>query len=150
MWNPIANLSFDGSFSTLDFEYTELNPATGIPEGSTAPGTIESKWSVGGQYEFVFANGASLTPRVDYSYQGGFNTNAVPTAGNRVAGYHLANVRLTWNSAEGDWQVSALATNLFDEYYFHSVFDLTALGGGSNYGFLAAPAEYSIQVQKRF
>jgi iron complex outermembrane receptor protein len=148
--NPIANLQIDGSWSNLNFEYTSLAPNTGIPVGSTAPGTIEDKWSVGAQYTFTFANGASLVPRFDFSYQGGFNTNAVPTAGNRVAGYHLGTARITWQSPDDSWQVSAIGNNVFDKYYFNSVFDLTGLGGGSNYGMVAAPSEYQIQVQKKF
>jgi iron complex outermembrane recepter protein len=148
--HPIPNLTLEGSVSHLDFKYTRTNPATGIPEGSTAPGTIEDKFSISAQYDFVMGSGATLTPRFDYSFQGGSNTNAIPTAGNRVNGYHLGNVRLTWKSAQGDWQVAALGTNIFDKYYFNSVFDLTTLGGGSNYGFVAPPRAYSVQIQKKF
>lgn len=147
---PIDGLTFDASYSDLSFEYTSLVPNTGIPVGSTAPGTIESKWSVGAQYEFALVSGASITPRFDFSYQGGYNTNAVPTAGNRVAGYHLGNARVTWRSADAAWQASLIGTNLFDKQYNYSVFDLTGLGGGSNYGFIAPPREYSVQIQKKF
>ncbi len=147
---PVDGFTIDGSYSKLDFEYTSLGANTGIPVGSTAPGTIEDKWSIGAQWEFPLASGGSITPRFDYSWQGGYNTNAVPTAGNRVAGYHLGNAKVSWKSPDDEWQISALASNVFDKYYFHSVFDLTALGGGSNYGFVAAPREYSIQVQKKF
>jgi iron complex outermembrane recepter protein len=147
---PIDNLSFDASYSDLNFEYTYLAPNTGIPVGSTAPGTIENKWSVGAQYEFPLASGASIVPRFDYSFQGGYNTNAVPTTGNRVAGYHLGNARLTWKSADDSWQASAIAANVFNKYYFYSVFDLRQTGGGSNYGMVAPPREFSIQVQKKF
>jgi iron complex outermembrane recepter protein len=147
---PIDNLTFDASYSDLNFEYTYLAPNTGIPVGSTAPGTIENKWSLGAQYEIPLASGASITPRFDYSFQGGYNTNAVPTPGNRVAGYHLGNARVTWKSSDDSWQASLQASNVFDKYYFYSVFDLRQTGGGSNYGMVAPPREYSIQVQKKF
>lgn len=146
----IDGLTVDGSVSHLNFEYTSFNAATGIPVGSTAPGTIEDKFSIGAQYVMPLASGATITPRFDFSFQGGFNTNAVPTAGNRVSGHHLGNARVTWKSADESWQVSAIGTNIFDKYYYHSVFDLTGLGGGSNYGFVAQPREYSVQIQKRF
>jgi iron complex outermembrane recepter protein len=146
---PVDHFSIDGSFSNLDFKYTRVNPATGVPQGSTAPGTIKTKWSLGMQYEFELAGGASITPRIDHSYQGGFNTNAIPTAGNRVSGYGLTNAQITWKSANEGWQISLIGSNLDDKYYFNSVFDLTTLGGGSNYGFVAPPREWSLQVQKK-
>lgn len=149
-WHPVAGMTIDASVSKLDFEYTSFSANTGIPEGSTAPGTIENKFSIGAQYEIVLAGGGSITPRFDYNRQGGFNTNAVPTPGNRVKGRGLANARVMWRPADGDWEVSAVATNLFDKYYFHSVFDLTALGGGSNTGMPGSPREFSLQIQKRF
>lgn len=147
---PIDGLTLEASISTLDFEYTSINPDTGIPVGASAPNIIEDKYSFGAQYEFVLGSGATLSPRVDYSYQGGYNTNAVPTSGNRVHGYYLINARLTWTSADDEWQASLVGANLTNELYYHSVFDLTSLNGGSNYGFIAPPREVSVQVQKKF
>lgn len=147
---PVDGLTIEGSWSTLSFEYTRIDPLTGVPPGSSAPGTIESKWSAAAQYEFQLPGGGSLTPRYDHSFQGGYNTNAVPTAGNRVAGYHLDNVQITWKSADERWQASLIGSNLSDRYYYYSVFDLTQLGGGSNYGFVAPPREISVQLQKKF
>ena len=147
---PVDHLSIDGSFSDLNFKYTYLAPNTGIPVGSTAPGTIKTKWSTGIQYEFPLAGGGSITPRYDHSFQGGYNTNAVPTAGNRVAGRHLDNAQITWKSADDKWRASLIGSNLTDKLYYYSVFDLTSLAGGSNYGFVAPPREFSLQVQKKF
>jgi iron complex outermembrane receptor protein len=147
---PLQGLQFDASYSDLSFEYTYLAANTGIPVGSTAPGTIKNKWSVGAQYEVALANGSSITPRFDFSFQGGYNTNAIPTTGNRVGGYHLGNARVTWKSADDSWQAALQAANVFDQYYFYSVFDLTGLGGGANYGMVAPPREISVQVQKKF
>lgn len=147
---PIDNLLIDASVSTLDFEYTSFTADTGIPEGSTAPGTIEDKFSIGAQYVFQLAGGATITPRFDFSFQGGYYTDAVPSPGNRVNGRHLGAARVSWESADRSWQITALGSNIFDKYYFHSVFDLTSLGGGSNYGMPGSPREYSLQVQKKF
>lgn len=147
---PIDGLTFEASWSKLDFEYTRVEAATGVPVGASAPGVIEDKYSLAAQYRIEMAREASITPRIDYSYQGGYNTNAIPTANNRVLGYGLLNARLTWESGGDAWQISALASNLNDKLYYHSVFDLTGSGGGSNYGMIAAPREFSVQVQKKF
>jgi iron complex outermembrane receptor protein len=147
---PVDRLSIEGSWSKLSFKYTRIDPLSGIPDGALAPGDIEDKWSAAIQYEFPLAGGGSITPRYDHTYQGGYNTNAIPTPGNRVAGRHLDNAQITWKSADDKWQASLIGSNLADKYYYVSVFDLTGLGGGTNYGFVAPPREFSVQVQKKF
>jgi iron complex outermembrane receptor protein len=147
--HPVGGLSIDASFSSLNFKYTRTRPDVGIPVGATAPGTIKTKWSAGMQYEFPVVGGATLTPRIDASYQGDFYTNVVTAPSNRVDGYTLANARLTWRSNEGNWEAALLASNLFDKLYYISVFDLLA-SSGSKYGTPGAPREFSLQVQKKF
>ena len=147
--NPIAGLQIDASVSALDFKYTRTRADVGIPVGATAPGTIERKWSVGAQYELPLAGGSTLTPRFDLSYQGGFNTNVIVAASNRVAGYQMANARVTWRAADGKWEAAVLASNLFDKLYYLSVFDLLS-SSGSKYGTPGAPREFSLQVKKKF
>jgi len=66
-----------------------------------------------------------------------------------VAGYHLTNARLTYKTADTRWEAALIATNLLDEKYFISNFDLLS-SSGSQYGLIAAPREFSIQVKKKF
>ena len=146
---PIDGLTFDASFSDLSFKYTSLAANTGLTVGQEAPGNIKSKWSIGGQYEILLPSGSTLSPRVDYSFNGGFNTNAVFAASNRVAGYHLTNARLTFKTADTRWEAALIGTNLLDEKYYISNFDLLS-SSGSQYGLIAAPREFSIQVKKKF
>jgi outer membrane receptor protein involved in Fe transport len=87
---------------------------------------------------------------MDFSYTGGFNTNAVPTAGNYVGGYHLLNARLTYKFDDDKWSISAMGSNLLNKLYLISVFDLTGIGGGSDLGLVAPPREYSIQIEHKF
>ena len=82
-------------------------------------------------------------------FQGGFNTNAQFTGSNRVAGRHLGNARLTYKTAEGDWEVAAIGSNVFNKSYYVSNFDLLS-SSGAQYGLLAPPREFAIQVQKKF
>ena len=147
--HPIAGLSLDASLSDLNFEYTRVRPDVGIPPGSTAPGTIKHKWSLGLQYAFGMGGGGTLTPRFDTSYQSGFNTNAVVTATNRVPGYHLGNFRLTWDSPESKWQSAFAVTNVFDKTYYISLFDLLS-SSGAKYATPANPREYSVEIKRKF
>jgi iron complex outermembrane receptor protein len=144
-----GGLQIDASASLLDFKYTRTRPDVGIPAGAIAPGTIEHKYSFGVQYAFALGSGGSITPRFDWSYQSGYNTNAVATPDNRVAGYQLANARVTWQSPEDKWEAALALTNAFDKLYYLSVFDLLA-SSGAKYATPDNPREWSISVKRRF
>ena len=152
--HPISGLSVDASVSYLNFAYSYISPAVNIPVlqvpvGSTAPGTITWKWSTGIQYEYALANGGSVTPRLDFSYTGGFHTNAVAAPTNQVAGNHLGNARITWRSPQDTWEASLVGANIFNTIYYVSNFDLTA-SSGAEYGLVAPPREVSIEVKRKF
>jgi iron complex outermembrane recepter protein len=146
--HPVGGFSADASVSYLTFKYTKVDPNAGIPVGSEAPGTIHWKWSTGVQYEYSLPDGSTVTPRFDFSYTGGFNTNSVIASTNRVYGYHLGNARITWRSPQDVWEASLVGANVFNEVYYISNFDLTA-SSGSEYGLLAPPREFSIQVKRK-
>ncbi|HEU4651031.1 MAG TPA: TonB-dependent receptor, partial [Croceibacterium sp.] len=165
MITPIDGLSIDGSFSYLDFEYKKFGSFTsgtstvfvGGPTNINAPQfgdyppfTPKWKWSAGAQYEIDLGPAGSLTPRADVAYQGAIYTNATNRPTNRIDAYTLANVRLTWRNAEDDLAVSLEVTNLFDEYYFLTVFDQTTAGVGYATGQPGRPREWAITLTKDF
>jgi iron complex outermembrane receptor protein len=147
-FHPIGGFSADASLSYLSFKYTKVDPATGILPGSEAPGTIHWKWSTGVQYEYEMPGGATVTPRFDFSFTGGFNTNSTTAPTNRVAGYHIGNARITWRSPQDAWEAALVGSNVFNEVYYISNFDLTA-SSGAEYGLLAPPRGFSIQVKRK-
>ena len=162
---PFDGLSIDGSFSYLDFEYKRFGSFTSgattvfvggptninAPQfGNYPPFTPKWKWSVGAQYEIELGSAGSLTPRFDASYQGTVHTNATNRPTNRIDGYTLANARLTWRNADRDLDVSLEVTNLFDKYYFLTVFDQTTAGVGYVTGQPGRPREWAISAKKRF
>jgi len=126
---PVDGLSFDASFSFLDFEYTSpTTPAgvlvnTGIPGSGITPYTPETSYSVGAQYDRPIESG-TLSFRVDGSYQGKLYTNAENSIWSKMEGRFLANARVSWARQE-DWKISLEVQNLFDKYYFQSVSDAT-------------------------
>lgn len=145
----LGGLMVDGSASLLKFKYTRTRSDVGIPVGATAPGTIEHKWSLGAQYENNLPNGGSLTPRVDYTYQGGFNTNVIVAASNRVDGYHMLNARVTYKAPDGKWEAALIGSNLTDKLYYISVFDLLS-SSGAKYGTPGAPRSFIAELSKKF
>ncbi len=115
------------------------------------------QWSIGAQYKIGMGNIGSLTPRVDVSHQSEqYGGNSVPTAGTPsesygfVPGYTLTNMRLIWRNPDEDLEASLEVTNVFDEYYFYQIFDLTGAGSGVITGAPARPREWALTVKKKF
>ncbi len=141
--------SLDGSYSHQHFEYTSVNPATGISLGDSEPGFQQSGWSLGAQYEWRLPNAASITPRLDWSYSSGYFTNANNDADSYLPGYHLLNGRITYKPDTGKWDVSLVGYNLANKVWYSQVFDLTATEG-SVYGIPSMPRTLSIEFKKKF
>ncbi|MET0547112.1 MAG: TonB-dependent receptor [Caulobacterales bacterium] len=97
---PAPGLNIDASISTLDFDYTELDPSTGLSKADVAPFTPKLKWSAGAQYEVSLGNYGSLIPRVDVAHQNKMFTNADNGPLNTVAAYTIANAHLAWAKSE--------------------------------------------------
>jgi len=148
---PVDGLSIDGSVSYLDFHYVKLAPGTTISLTDPFAGSPKWKWTLGAQYEADLGSFGSLTPRVDATYQDkvytGFKYQGVPQY---VGSYTLVNARLTWQNPDKDLSVSLEGTNLFDKYYYVTVFDLRAAGAGLDKAQPGRPREWAITVKKNF
>lgn len=172
---PIDGLTIDGALSYIDFKYTRIDPLAGGPTsprgvqfGMVTPFTPKWKWSVGIQYEIPMGDHGSITPRLDAAFQDDIFTNAVncgapPVAAgctvaatgqfavdsNRIKGYTLLNGRITYRSADRDWEASLSVTNLTDKTYYLSKFDLFALAGWTSAP-VGRPREWAVTVRKNF
>jgi iron complex outermembrane recepter protein len=150
-WHAGEAFILDASVSTLDFEYQRIDVgATAVRLGMITPYTPELKWSIGAQYGFPMANGGSITPRIDYSYQGEVYANAVNAPTNFIDDYTLLNARLTWRSADDLWQVALEGTNLTDEYFYVTLFDLTGGAAGYIHGQPSRPREWAMNFKRSF
>ncbi|HEY0104996.1 MAG TPA: hypothetical protein VGB91_02845, partial [Rhizomicrobium sp.] len=67
-----------------------------------------------------------------------------------VPAHGILDARLTWNAAEGGWQVSAGLTNATNYSYFYDMFNLAAFGFGTVTGNPAPPREWTITLRKAF
>ncbi|WP_126172297.1 TonB-dependent receptor [Altericroceibacterium xinjiangense] len=147
---PIDNLQIDGSLGYLDFDYTEItNPATLVTLDMIAP--FISKWqtSAGVQYVVEMGSGAAITPRLDWSYRSDFYYNSINNPFNRIDGYSLFNARLTYDSPDRDWSLSAAVTNLTDKFYYTGVAENIGSFGVVT-GNPGRPREWSISVTRNF
>ena len=147
LWYPTKALTLDFSYAYLDFAYTRIDPMTNISPDSSAPFTPQNKWSLGAQYRLELGKGGDLTPRIDITWQDDHYTAALNTRGAFVPAYPLYNGRLTWRSADLKWQASLEVTNLTDEYYYLTQYDLM-----TGAGFMSAqpgrPREWAITIKR--
>ena len=153
---PLDGLLIDAAVSYLDFEYTSIDPRaggptnpTGVQQGMISPYTPELKWSAGVQYEIPLGASGSLTPRLDAAYQKEIYTTAVNSDRGKIDDYTVANARLTWRNADQQWESSLEVTNLFDEYYFATMFEVAAAAGVVS-AQPGRPREWALTVKKRF
>jgi iron complex outermembrane receptor protein len=149
-WHPTDSLVLDATFSTLNFEYQTIIPgATSVGLNDITPYTPETKLSIGLQNSFTLGGGSTLTPRIDVSYQDEVFGNAANAATNFIEDYTLVNARLTWESADETWQVALESTNVTDEYYYVTIFDLWG-PAGYIHGQPSRPREWAMTVRRSF
>lgn len=164
-FRPTEGMTIDGALSYIDFEYKEFGSYTaggttvsvggptnlsGPQFGDYAPYTPKWKWSIGAQYRIDLGASGSLTPRIDGSYQSKVFTSSANRSSNRIDAYGVANARLTWRNADEDLDVSLEVSNLFDEYYFLTIYDQTIGSQGYSNAQPGRPREWAVSVKKRF
>jgi iron complex outermembrane receptor protein len=139
---PIDGLTIDTTLGWLQFESPDVHKDN----------LIQPEWngSVGVQYAISLGNGATITPRTDWFYQGDMTfPSALTVAANdsQIEDAHWwGNVRLTYETADRDWSASLVVTNVADEFFYEN--RTTA----SNYkaGVPTRPREWGITFKRNF
>jgi len=147
----LGGLSIEASGSWQHFEYTSVDPLSGIPNGSTEPGFQPVKWSVAAQYDARLPMGGTITPRLDFIYSSGYQTIAIADAHSYLPGYHNLNGRITYRPESGKWEAAVVGTNLAGKLWYTQIFDLYAVPqSGADYGIPAPPRSVWVEFKKRF
>lgn len=157
---PVDGFTIDASLAYLDFKYTSISAAaatSGIGREDKGQYIAPWQWSIGAQYEHAFGSGATLTPRIDITHQDAFNRNAnnvdAVTGGKdifgEVAGRTLVNARLTFRTADNDWELAVEGRNLTDKLYYSDVFDNRG-STNSIQGSVGEPRTFAVTVKRRF
>lgn len=150
IWRPTKAFSADFAFSYLDYEYTKIVDAENVavdPDGM-ALYTPEMKWNVGAQYRWFLATAGDVTFRADIAWQDEMQTNGNYISGETIIDdYFMVNARMTWRSEDLNWQASVEVNNVFDEYYYRTVFGLVD-DAGINNGQPGRPAEWAVTIKR--
>jgi iron complex outermembrane recepter protein len=130
---PIDRLLINFEGGWLEFHSKISDPS--------APGYIDPavrlqpEWNASGGVQYgVLLPGGTITPRLDWRYQG-YQTNGPENvyqiAQWRVPGYSLFNARLTYEPTGAKWHVSLQAQNLFNKFYWQQLGAPLSLAGGA-------------------
>lgn len=144
------NISLDFAAGTLDFNYTNVDPATFVTPDMAPPYVPDNKYSLGIQYAFDLNNSSTLTPRLDYSYRAQMQTLAINTPDTWIDDLNLVNFRLTWQSADEEWSAVLAVTNLADEFYYTGLFGNGQPVNFSQTASVARPREMFVTFKRSF
>jgi iron complex outermembrane receptor protein len=142
---PLTGLQFQGSFGYLNYKVTDaggpIDPVTGQSSfgvcithanGDPCVPPRTPKYTAGLSVQYtanVTSSGSTLTGRLDSTYQSAvYFTDLTYTAVPGQQGYALLNGRLTWDSPNKQWSVSAWGTNLTNKFYYQGKLTLQVLG----------------------
>jgi iron complex outermembrane recepter protein len=126
VWAATDNLRFNMAFGYLDAVYKELGQAgqgvvPAVTKGSRFAGAPKYTANFAATYAIPLAGGASLTPRLDYTWTDSFTLQTGDVLQRVQEAYGLLNARLTYDTGS-NWNVALTGSNLTDEYYFNSGF----------------------------
>ena len=154
---PVTGLNINYTLGYIKFHTHVSNPAT--------PGFLDESvrtqprlnMSGGIQYAIQLGSGGSLTPRLDWVYQG-YQTNG-PVNLHQVSpawivpSYSLFNARIGYQPASQKWQVSLQGSNIFNKFYYQQLGAATTAAGtpaGARVGTPGLPRQWSVTFSKNF
>jgi iron complex outermembrane receptor protein len=154
---PVRDLMINVAAGYNEFTGDQKDPTRNNYRDPSA--VLQPKWNLnaGAQYAFQLGNGARLTPRLDWSFQS-YRTNGTVSLPQRDpddinGGYGLVNARLSYDPADGGWQVALALQNALDKFYWQQLGTATLRTGLPSTGRVGTPGrprEWSLTVSKKF
>lgn len=164
-WLPVDQMTIVAHASFMDNEYGEfgiVNPfqlfdgvAPSTPEESfislrgTTPGwSPDVAIGISADYQYDLGDNGTLTPYLQFYYSDGYATDDVSLYSTQFQdSYTKTDFRLTWDSPEGNWAVSAFIENIEDE----AVLARTNTGGRNLVqGSYLYPQNYGVKFSYRY
>ncbi len=123
--SPIDNLNVNFTLGWLHFFSKISDPTKAGYIDDSVRAQPELNMSGGVQYAWRLGTGATLTPRIDWAYQG-YTTNGSTTLPQKSPddinpGYSLFNARLGYQPQSGKWEISVQGTNLMNKFYWQQL-----------------------------
>ena len=140
------NLKLEAYAGYIDAEFTD-DISKG--KGEIVPLVPEWTAAIAGEYTLPLARLGDLSVRVDYNYRDDVAFHPQPTDISSENGFGLLNVRATFYSESGNWEIAAYGRNMTDKIYKYFAIDQLA-GFGLSRASYSDPREYGITIKRRF
>ncbi len=132
---PIDRLLINLEGGWLEFHAKNANMTASTPGYINPSVRLQPEWNASGGIQYgVLLPGATLTPRLDWHYQG-YQTNGPENVYQisqwRLPGYSVFNARLTYQPTAAKWNVSVQALNVFNKFYWDQLGSPLSLAGGA-------------------
>lgn len=111
--------------------------------GARLPGVSKVSWSAGANASLPLDDGGKIEFNADYAYRSNFFTTYNLAVDSLAPGYGVANARVGYETADGRFNLSIFARNLFDKTYI-SIINPSAFNTGQSTATLGDPATYGV------
>jgi iron complex outermembrane receptor protein len=136
-WNESELGDFNNVVHPITLETVDLT-------GARFPFAPQYTFNIGVAYNFEFANGSTLVPRVDYGWIDDTFGELFQEPEFALESRGLVNLRIRWDNAAKTWYAEAWATNLLDKEYVAAIQNL-----GSLY-YAGAPRQSGVRIGFNF
>ena len=147
---PVQDWLISGNLAWLDAKYDEfMSGGVNIADTQYFTNAPEFSGAINVEYRTDLASGGNLSARVGYSYQSEVwpTTDLSPQI--KQGGYGLVNAGVIWRANDA-WSFSLQGTNLADEEYRTTGYNLVSAGLGVLTGFYGPPRQYSLTARYDF
>ncbi len=147
---PTRNWLISGNLAWLDAKYDEfISAGVNIADTQYFTNAPDFSGALNVEYRTDLAGGGNLSARVGYSYQSEVwpTTDLSPVI--KQPGYGLVSAGVIWTVNDA-WTLSLQGTNLADEEYRTTGYNLVSAGLGVLTGFYGAPRQYSLTARYSF
>ncbi|WP_298578198.1 TonB-dependent receptor [uncultured Luteimonas sp.] len=147
---PVQDWLISGNLAWLDAKYDEfMSGGVNIADTQYFTNAPEFSGAINVEYRTDLASGGNLSARVGYSYQSEVwpTTDLSPQI--KQGGYGLVNAGVIWRANDA-WSFSLQGTNLADEEYRTTGYNLVSAGLGVLSGFYGPPRQYSLTARYDF
>lgn len=132
--SPLRGLTISASGSYNDATVKDLQFAPGLKKNVRPVYSPKYQANYLVRYEFPVLSG-DLALQADGSYTGSRYGNLRNFSAHKLDGFFLQNFRVSWETTDKKWLLSAFVNNAFDERYEVERFDLSTLCGCTNESF---------------
>jgi iron complex outermembrane recepter protein len=147
-WVPSSELLIEGGLGYLNARYNSLSPDVQFSKSNEFARIPELSGNLAVSYIVDLSSGATVTPRIDWSYKSETQGSAENSVDVLQDDYQVINANVAYQDASENWLLSLGVSNLTDEDYLISANENQRLGYAE--GVFARDREWYLKVRRNF